>query len=81
MFRTATLVAALALSTAAHAQDQTFHGTCTALKTKDVCTATGWCQWTERKPIALPNGQTVQIPATCGFRSNFKKGWELSKQS
>lgn len=67
----------LALATAASAQD--FKGKCTDMKAdKAACTASGWCRWTDRKPVLLPNGQNFTPPGYCGFKPGMKAGYQAT---
>lgn len=66
----------------AHAQPTpAFTGKCTDYRTqgKDACNATDWCIWRTRKPITLPNGQTITPQGACAFKPGHKAAFAASK--
>lgn len=68
-------IAAGLLAVAAMAQDsKAFSGRCTDYaKDRPTCEGTGWCRFTDRKAVTLPDGKTVQPLATCAFKPGLKK--------
>lgn len=85
----AAVVATAITATAAAAQDapkQTadFTGDCKAFTKQGevACTASGWCRWTNRKEITLPNGVTFKPEGFCAFKAGHKQAWSagLGKQ-
>ncbi len=76
MVRTITTTAFAALFVlAGSAGAQEFKGDCKPFADKAACDTSGWCRWTDRKPVTLPTGQQFQPKGFCGFRPGFKAGW------
>ena len=63
----------LALAVSASAAE--FNGKCTDFKQQADCAASGWCRWSVRKPITLPNGQVHTPAGYCAFKSGMKEGY------
>ena len=72
--RTFAIAALTVLATPAGAQE--FKGDCKPYADKPACEASGWCRWTDRKPVTLPTGAQFQPKGFCGFRPGFKAGWK-----
>jgi hypothetical protein len=73
------LYATVNLHTALAQQAVPFAGTCKGM-TEQACKESGWCRWSVRKPVALPNGQTVTPAAYCGFKSGLKAAYAVQQK-
>lgn len=68
--------AILGSAVVADANAQEFKGTCTELKAETICAASGWCRWSNRKPVTLPTGQVIQPAGFCAFKPGFKAAYQ-----
>lgn len=77
-----TLATPVAAQTAAPAQPA-FTGQCADYtpQGKAACIATAWCRWSERKPIALPNGHQFTPRGVCAFKPHYRQGLAQSRNS
>ena len=82
MTRTALIAALVFVATGAAAQEAQFTGKCTDYRElgKEACVATGWCRWSQRKAVKLPNGTSSAPVGYCAFKRGHKAGYQQTAQ-
>lgn len=73
--------AVITLVAAGSAWAQEFKGDCKPFGEKAACETTGWCRWTDKKAITLPNGQQFQPKSFCAFKPGFKAGFKATAEA